>query len=99
MPADLKGPHLRKLKSLAQRLEPILRVGKAGVSEPFLKSVDDALALHELIKIKFADFKEEKKELSSVIAQKTSSAIIMRVGHVLVLYRQQPDPARRKIPL
>lgn len=86
----LGNPQIRKLKATAQRLEPILKVGKAGLSEGFLKSVDEALAQHELVKIKFADFKDQKKELSPQLAEKTSSHLIMRVGNVVVLYRPKP---------
>ena len=97
MEARLPNPHLRKLKAISQRLEPMLKVGKAGLSEGFLKTVDEALAQHELVKIKFAEFKEEKKELSPVLAEKTSSHLVHRVGNVVVLYREQPDPQKRKI--
>lgn len=93
----LGNPQIRKLKALGQRLEPMLKMGKAGLSDGFVKSVDEALALHELIKIKFDDLKEQKKELSLQLATRTTSHLVMRVGHVVVLYRQNPDPARQKI--
>ena len=48
------------MKALAQRLEPVLHVGKEGVTDAFLKSADEALELHELVKIKFAAFKEQE---------------------------------------
>ena len=86
----LSNPEIRKLKAAAQRLEPMLKVGKAGLSDGFIRSVDEALALHELVKIKFAEFKEEKKELSPQLAERTSSHLIMRVGNVVVLYRKKP---------
>lgn len=94
---ELSNPQIRKLKALAQRLEPVLRVGKQGLSDAFLKSVGEELDRHELIKVKFADFKEDKKELSPVLADKTSSHLVTRVGNVVVLYREQADPAKRKI--
>lgn len=87
MPAPLTNAQLRELKSRAQHLEPVLRLGKAGMSEAFLQSVDAALTQHELIKIRFEDFKEQKKELAPLLAEKTSSRVIQRVGHVVVLYR------------
>jgi RNA-binding protein len=96
---QLSSAQIRQLKALGQRLEPILRVGKAGLSPDFLASVKEALACHELIKVKFASFKEEKKQLAPVLAEKTSSALVMLVGNVAVLYRQQPDPKRRRVPL
>ena len=64
----LNNLQLRKFKAAAQLLEPMLKVGKAGLSEGFIRSVDMALAQHELVKIKFAEFKEQKKELALQLA-------------------------------
>jgi len=83
----LNNSQIRKFKAAAQLLEPMLKVGKAGLSEGFIKSVDAALAQHELVKIKFTDFKEQKKELAPSLAEQTSSHLIMRVGNVMVLHR------------
>ena len=97
MSDPLSNLQIRKLKSMGQLLEPILKLGKEGLSEAFLRSVEEALKCHELIKIKFVAFKEEKKELTPLLAKKTQSLAVMRVGNVAVLYRAQPDPAKRKI--
>ncbi len=88
-----------QLRSLAQRLDPILHLGKAGVTEAFIASVEQALNDHELIKIKFTAFKDEKKALAEEIATRTNSELVWIVGHVAVLYRMQPDPAKRRVPL
>jgi RNA-binding protein len=86
----LNNSQIRELKARAQKLKPTLKLGKDGVSPGFLKALDDALKHNELLKIKFDDFKEEKKTLSPQIAEKTGSEIIMRVGNVLVLFRAKP---------
>ena len=86
----LSNSQLRKFKAAAQRLEPMLKVGKAGLSDGFIRSVDAALAQHELVKIKFVEFKEQKKELAPQLAEKTASHVIMRVGNVVVLHRPRP---------
>ena len=87
----LSNSQIRKFKATAQHLEPMLKVGKAGLSEGFIRSVDAALVQHELVKIKFTEFKEQKKELTPQLAEKTSSHVIMRVGNVLVLHRPRPE--------
>ena len=92
MLAPLTNSQLRKFKAAAQLLDPLLKVGKAGLSEGFIRSVDTALTQHELVKIKFSDFKEQKKELAPLLAEKTSSHLIMRVGNVVVLHRPRPVP-------
>ena len=95
--SELNNRQLSKLKGLGQLLEPVVRVGHAGLSEPFLASLNQALDDHELVKVKFSDFKDQKKALTPKLAELTGSHLIMRVGNVAVLYRQQSDPARRKI--
>ncbi len=87
----LNNAQIRKFKAAAQLLEPMLKVGKSGLSEGFIRTVDDALKLHELVKIKFVDFKDQKKELAPELAEKTGSHLIMRVGNVMVLHRPRPS--------
>ncbi|MFM8470479.1 MAG: YhbY family RNA-binding protein [Limisphaerales bacterium] len=97
MSAALSNSTNSKLKGLAQLLYPVLALGKAGATDAFIKSLDEALAQHELVKIKFAAFKDERKEIAPQLAEKTGSQLIWIVGHVAVFYRQQPDPAKRKV--
>jgi len=97
----LKGFQKKYLRSLAHRLKPVVLVGQKGFSDELVKSTDQALAKHELIKVKFNEFKEkdEKAEISKRIEQETGSAIIGAIGHTIILYRQQRDPEKRKIVL
>lgn len=90
MLTPLTNAQIRKFKATAQHLEPMLKVGKAGLSEGFVRSVNEALAQHELVKIKFSEFKEQKKELAPQLASQTASHLIMRVGNVMVLHRPRP---------
>ncbi len=84
---ELSNAEKRELKARAQSLEPVLKLGHAGMSEAFLRSMDAALTLHGLVKMKFTDFKEQKHELASQIAAKTASVLVMQVGNVAVFYR------------
>jgi len=52
-----KGPLLRRLKAAAQRLQPVVRLGKSGPTDAFYAALDAALQQHELVKIKFEEFK------------------------------------------
>jgi RNA-binding protein len=81
---------LSGLKARAQKLDPIVKVGKAGLTDGFYKNLDEALNHHELVKIKFADLKEQKKELMPQIVEKTDSHKVLQVGNVLVIYRKKP---------
>jgi len=85
---ELSNRELRQLKARAQLLKPMLKVGKDGLSPAFLKATDDALAHHDLVKVKFDEFKEQKKELGPKLAQSVSANLVMQVGHIVVLFRR-----------
>ena len=94
---ELNNKQISHLKGLGQLLEPIARVGHAGLSDAFIASLNQALDDHELVKVKFSALKDQKKVLTPQLATLTHSRLIMRVGNVAVLYREQADPAKRKI--
>ena len=94
----LNNAKIRELKARAQHLAPMFKVGKAGLSEGFVKSVGEGLTLHELVKVKFVEFKEEKKTLAPELAEKTASRLIMRVGNVAVYYRAKPAAPVTSLP-
>jgi RNA-binding protein len=87
----LTNAKIRELKARAQLMKPTLKVGHDGLSEQFIAALDTALKHHDLVKVKFSDFKEQKKELAPQLAAKTGSELIMRVGNVAVLYRPKPE--------
>jgi RNA-binding protein len=86
----LTNTQIRDLKARAQRLKATLKLGKEGLSPQFLAALDDALKHRELVKVKFDDFKEQKKELAPQLAEKTGSHMVTRVGNVVVLFRPKP---------
>ena len=94
----LTNSQIRKFKAAAQRMEPTLKIGKAGLSDAFVRTVIEELSRHELVKIKFAEFKEEKKTLSPQLAEKTESHLVMRVGNVMVLHRPKPATVEQVAP-
>lgn len=80
----------RRLKAEAQHLEPVVFLGKNGITAEFLQSVDQALANRELIKVRFAAFKDQRQELAGRIAVQTGCCLVTVIGHVAVLYRRKP---------
>jgi RNA-binding protein len=87
----LPNAQTRALKAKAQRLKATLKVGKEGLTPNFIAALDDALKHHELVKVKFDEFKEQKKELAPQLAEKSASHLITRLGNVVVLFRPKPD--------
>ncbi|MBX7254988.1 MAG: ribosome assembly RNA-binding protein YhbY [Candidatus Hydrogenedentes bacterium] len=94
---QLNSQQRRYLRSLAHHLEPSVYVGKQGITDPVVQSVAEALAAHELIKVRFVDRKDEKKELTEELASRSDSAIAGIIGNIAILYRQNEDPDKRRI--
>lgn len=91
MPKHLNSKERSALKGRAQKLEATFKVGKSGLSEPFLESIRIALHHQSLLKVKFAEFKEQKKILAPQLAEKTESQLVTLVGNVVVLYKEKEE--------
>ena len=89
MSAVLSGAEKRALKSQAQLLEAVVRVGHAGVTDAVVSSLDAALQMHSLVKVRFSDFKEERRTLAPQLAERTGSILVQQVGNVAVFYRKK----------
>jgi len=87
----------KKLEKRAHDLKPVVMIGKSGLTEEVLSALDEALTHHELIKIKFIDFKDEKRSIMNKIAESTESDVISVIGNIGILFRQNRDPKKRKI--
>ena len=96
---QLKGSQRKYLRSQAHHLKPLVLIGRNGINPKVIGSVDLALKDHELIKVKFGEFKEAKKEMSAEIAQTTKSELVGIIGNIAIFYRQNPLPEKRKIEI
>ena len=98
---QLKGFQKKYLRGVAHSLKPVVLIGQHGVTDAVIKSIEEALYTHELIKIKFNEFKEknQKKELIEKIENKTLCEIAGVIGHTAILYKQQQDTEKRNIKI
>ncbi len=87
---------IQYLKGCAHSMKPVVLIGKNGLSAGVIGAIDDVLNSHELIKIKFIDCKDEKKDLSSAIVKQTKSIMVGLVGNVLIVYRPHAEEDKRQ---
>jgi len=76
------------LRSRAQSLSPVVMVGHGGLSEGVIGALDKALDDHELVKVRFQDFKEDTKRLAQELEKATSSDLVATTGFTAVFYRK-----------
>jgi RNA-binding protein len=92
MPMSLTARERSHLKARAHPLEPVVRVGQAGLSDTLVAEVDRALSAHELVKIRLDERdRHRREEQGEALGARTDAAIVQRVGKVLVLWRPRPD--------
>lgn len=95
----LTSKQRKNLEKQAHDLNPVVIIGQHGVTENLLKMVEDSLKAHELIKVKFNEYKDDKREYSEDIANRTDSNLVRVIGNVAIFYRQNEDPEKRLISL
>ena len=97
----MKSAERKHLKGLAHRLKPIVFIGQSGLTASVVRAIESALNDHELIKVKFNDFreKEEKADITAAIEKQTGAEWVGTIGHTAIIYRRHPNPERRKIKL
>ncbi|UNK41386.1 ribosome assembly RNA-binding protein YhbY [Luteimonas sp. S4-F44] len=94
----LTAAQTRFLRGQAHSIKAMLQVGGKGITDALVAEIDAALEHHELIKVKVgAADREARDAMIAELAERTGSALVQRIGHVAVLYRQSRD--RRQIVL
>jgi len=87
----MNEPTLRELKARSQKLKPVIHVGHEGATNALITALDQALADHGLVKVRFTDHKSERKQLAADLSTRTTSRQILLVGHTVTLYRAMLD--------
>ena len=78
-----------EFRAKAHHLRPIYSIGKEGVTDEFISSVDIAIETHELIKINILQNCDlEPNEAAELLSKGTRSEVIQIVGKKITLYRK-----------
>jgi RNA-binding protein len=95
----LTGKQRRHLRGLAHPMKAIVQVGKGGIDEGLVAAVDQALADHELVKIKVGEGAGlDRHAAAEDLAAKTRSEVAQVLGNIVLLYRPDPDSPTIKLP-
>ena len=97
----INSTQAKYLRGIAHGLKPVVIIGQKGLTDALIRSTAEAFNRHEIIKVKFIDYKEKKQkaEIARAIEARTGSHLAGMIGHIAILYRQHPDPDKRKIVL
>ena len=87
----LTPKQIKDLRAKGRALDPILRIGKNGITPPILEEIEMHLKKRNLIKVRFLQScleNNDRKELAEKIANVTRAQIIDQVGFLVVLYKK-----------
>ena len=85
----LTGKERARLRGLANSLDPVVQIGKAGVSPEVTASADEALEARELIKVSVLDgCPQSVREAAELLHERTRSETVTVIGNKFVLYRK-----------
>ena len=95
----LSGKQKRYLRGLGHSLNPVVTVGKEGVSEPLERKTAVELEGHELIKVRVLDTCETPaRDVGPALAERTASELVQVLGHTLLLYKRRKKDPTIKLP-
>ena len=88
------------LKSLAHHLKPVVYVGKEGVSDSAVRSVEEALNTRELIKVRVQEAApQDVRESAAELARRMAEVeVVQTIGRVAVIYRRHPEKPEIELP-
>lgn len=96
---ELTGKQRRHLRALGHSLNPVVQLGKDGLDEGVVAAVDEALARHELIKVKLGtETPEDRYDVAERLSKDTKSAIAQVIGGTILLYRRHPKTPKIELP-
>ena len=98
-PVTLANNQRKYLRGLGHSLNPLLQVGKEGVSDGFLKQLQVVLLDHELVKVKILQNSPmSKEEVEAALMDKAGAILVQRIGKTFLLYAPHPDEPVIKLP-
>ena len=97
--AKLRGKDRRYLRGLSNALRPTVYLGKGGLSAAVIRSLNEAYANSELVKVRCErNSSLDRREAGAQLAAATDSHLVQVLGNTLLLYRPDPDDPQIALP-
>ena len=94
--SEKQKKHLRRL---AHPMNPIVMLGNAGLTDAVVAELERALTDHELVKVSARIGERDARNVAlAMLASRTLSELVQRVGHVGVFYRRRNELPKILIP-
>lgn len=96
---DLTGKQRRHLRALGHHLDPVVQLGKAGLTDGVVTAADAALERHELVKIRLGtECPDELDDVADTLSERLRAAVAQTLGRTILLYRRHPKEPKITLP-
>ncbi len=88
----LNGKQKRFLRAEANHLKANVMIGKDGVTETVIDTLDTSLEAHELVKVSvLKSCEQEKNEIVIDLLSNTNAELVQTIGRQIILYRRSKE--------
>lgn len=88
----LSAKQRRHLRALGHHLEPVVHVGKDGITPGLITALDQALETHELVKVRIGqNAVVETAGAATQMAVESGSEVAQVLGSTILLFRAHPE--------
>jgi RNA-binding protein len=96
---SLTGKQRRHLRALGHHLDPVVQLGKHGLTEGIIAAVNDALETHELVKVRIGtECPDERQDVAERLTPAVRAELAQMLGRTLLLYRRHPKEPKIQLP-
>ena len=87
------------LRSMAHSIDPVVYLGKMGLTDNVIKQIDTCLEARDLVKVKLQEGCDLKaKDVANEVAEKLSAEFVQAIGHKFTLYRESKENKQIILP-
>jgi RNA-binding protein len=95
----LTAKQRRFLRALGHHLDPLVKIGKEGVTDGVCAELEQALLDHELVKIRVLEScPDGRGAVASRLARSCEASVAGEIGRTALLYRAHPEKPRIELP-
>ena len=96
---SLTGKQKSFLRSLGQKLEPVVMMGKEGVTPTVVEAAREAIKKRELIKVRvLQNCMEEPEDAITMLAERADVNLVQIIGRKGLVYKRNFDKPKIELP-
>ena len=96
---SLTGKQKSFLRSMGQKLEPVVMMGKEGVTPTVVQAAQEAIKKRELIKVRvLQNCMEEPEDAITMLAERADVNLVQIIGRNGLLFKRNYEKLKIELP-